>query len=143
MINLSILPIRQKLLLGMTILMGLFLILSAFFDLLEHATLNKFVLYYGIRAVIRYFILQDTRVFFYHGTNEDDYGLVPKLLNAIHVSVFVAVAFFYFYTKSIKSKTDILISVLLVFMGGGLRVHVSWGVAGNPSGSNSFTGELK
>ncbi len=71
------------------------------------------VLYYSIRAVVRYFILQDSRVFFYHGTNEDDFGLVPKLLNAIHVSIFVAVAFFYFYTKSIKSKIDILISILL------------------------------
>jgi O-antigen ligase len=71
------------------------------------------VFYYLIRAAIRYFILQDIRVFFYHGTNEDDFGLVPKLLNAIHVSVFVAVAFFYFFTKEIKSKMDIFLSVLL------------------------------
>jgi hypothetical protein len=48
MIKLSILPVRQKLLIGMTILMGLFLIVSIFFDLLGHETLNKFVLYYGI-----------------------------------------------------------------------------------------------
>lgn len=71
------------------------------------------VLYFLVRAVIRYFISQDFRVFFYHGTNEDDFGLVPKLLNAIHVSVFVAVAFFYFFTKEIKSKTDIFLAVLL------------------------------
>jgi O-antigen ligase len=71
------------------------------------------VLYYSIRAVVRYFILQDSRVFFYHGTNDEDYGLVPKLLNAIHVSVFVSTAFFYFFTKKVKTKTDILITALL------------------------------
>ena len=72
-----------------------------------------FVLYYLVRAVIRYFLTHDFRVFFYHGENDIDYGLVPKLLNAIHMSVFVAIAFFYFFTKQIKSKTDTLFSVLL------------------------------
>ena len=72
-----------------------------------------FVLYYLARAIIRYFIFGDARMFFYHGENDKDYGLVPKLLNAIHVSVFVAVAFFYFFSKEIKSKTDTLFSVLL------------------------------
>ena len=60
------------------------------------------VVYYSLRAIVRYAVTKDSRVFFYHGENEDDYGLVPKLLNAIHVSVFVAVAFFYFFTKKIK-----------------------------------------
>ncbi len=72
-----------------------------------------FVVYYLIRAVIRYFIYHDARMFFYHGENDKDYGLVPKLLNAIHMSVFVAVAFFYFFTKEIKSKWDTLFSILL------------------------------
>ena len=72
-----------------------------------------FVLYYCIRAVIRYFIYQDARMFFYHGENDKDYGLVPKLLNAIHMSVFVAVAFFYFFTKEIKSKSDSFFAILL------------------------------
>lgn len=71
------------------------------------------VVYYLIRASIRFFVLNDSRVFFYHGENNDDYGLVPKLLNAIHVSVFVALAFFHFFTKEIKSKIDIVISLLL------------------------------
>jgi O-antigen ligase len=71
------------------------------------------VVYYSVRALVRYTMLHDSRVFFYHGENEDDYGLVPKLLNAIHVSVFVAVAFFYFVTKAIKSKYDTIIAVLL------------------------------
>ena len=71
------------------------------------------VIYYSIRAIIRYIILHDSRVFFYHGEDYDDYGLVPKLLNAIHVSVFVSVAFFYFFSKTIKSKFDSLISITL------------------------------
>lgn len=71
------------------------------------------VVYYLVRASIRYFILNDTRVFFYHGENNDDYGLVPKLLNAIHVSVFVAVAFFYFLVNKSKRKIDILLLLLL------------------------------
>ncbi len=71
------------------------------------------VLYYTVRALVRYALFHDSRVFFYHGQNDDDYGLVPKLLNAIHVSVFVAVAFFYFVTKEIKSKYDTAIAVLL------------------------------
>jgi O-antigen ligase len=72
-----------------------------------------FVLYYLVRAIIRYFMFGDARMFFYHGENDIDYGLVPKLLNAIHMSVFVAVAFFYFFTKEVKSKFDTLFSVLL------------------------------
>ena len=72
-----------------------------------------FVLYYSVRAIIRYCIFGDARMFFYHGENDNDYGLVPKLLNAIHMSVFVAVAFFYFFSKEIKSKADTFFSVLL------------------------------
>ena len=71
------------------------------------------VLYFSVRALVRYFIFNDTRVFFYHGENEDDFGLVPKLLNAIHVSVFVAVAFFYFLTKATKTIVDNIVSVML------------------------------
>ena len=52
--------------------------------------------FFMLRATIRYFINQDSRAFFYHGEDYVDYGLVPKLLNAIHVSVFAAVALFYF-----------------------------------------------
>ena len=71
------------------------------------------VIYFLVRALIRYFISHDSRVFFYHGEDTVDYGLVPKLLNAIHVSVFVSVAFFYFFSKTIKSKWDTLISIIL------------------------------
>ncbi len=69
--------------------------------------------FFLLRAIIRYLINYDSRVFFYHGENEDDYGLVPKILNAIHVSVFVAVAFFYFFTKEIKLKSDLILSFFL------------------------------
>jgi len=72
-----------------------------------------FALYYVIRAIIRYFIYQDARMLFYHGENDKDYGLVPKLLNAIHMSVFAAVAFFYFFSKEVKSKKDYFFSILL------------------------------
>ena len=72
-----------------------------------------FVLYFLIRAIIRYFTYGDIRMLFYHGENDNDYGLVPKLLNAIHMSVFVAVAFFHFFTKEIKSKSDVFLSFLL------------------------------
>ena len=51
-----------------------------------------FVVYFLIRAIIRFFILKDTSVFFYHGEYDNDIGLVSKELNAIHVSVFVAIA---------------------------------------------------
>ena len=71
------------------------------------------VIFFLIRAVIRYALFHDSRVFFYHGENDDDYGLVPKLLNAIHVSVFVALGFFYFFSKEVKTKTEILFSILL------------------------------
>ena len=72
-----------------------------------------FVVFFLARAFVRYAITQDSRVFFYHGENEDDYGLVPKLLNAIHVSVFVSIAFFYFFTQEVKSKSNIILSLLL------------------------------
>lgn len=72
-----------------------------------------YVIYFCLRAIIRFSIYGDSRMFFYHGANEFDYGLVPKLLNAIHMSVFVAVAFFYFFTKEIKSKLDTFFSLLL------------------------------
>ncbi len=71
------------------------------------------VVVFLLRAIIRYAINQDSRAFFYHGEDYNDFGLVPKLLNAIHVSVFVALAFFYFFTKEIKSKIDIILSFLL------------------------------
>ena len=51
----------------------------------------------------------NTDVFFYH-------ELVTKEVNAIHVSVYVAIAFFYFFTKPIKKLLDLLILVILFTM---------------------------
>ena len=59
-----------------------------------------------IKAVVRYSITRDSSVFFYHELVTDD-------LNAIHVSVYMSVAFFYFYSKEVRSKLDAIIAFLL------------------------------
>ena len=69
--------------------------------------------FFMLRATFRYFINQDSRAFFYHGEDYVDYGLVPKLLNAIHVSVFAAVALFYFVSKEVKTKFETVAAILL------------------------------
>lgn len=75
------------------------------------------VVFFVTRSILRFFLTGDSRVFFYHGEYDDDYGLVPKLLNAIHVSVYVAIAFFYFFKKEEKKKIDyIVISLLFAFV---------------------------
>ena len=68
-----------------------------------------FSLFYLIKAAIRFFISQDTSVFFYH-------ELVTKDVNAIHVSVYMAVSFFYFLVKPIKTKFDKLALAILFLM---------------------------
>lgn len=74
-------------------------------------------LFFLLRAVVRFFILQTTQVFFYHGEYDNDVGLVPKVMNAIHVSVFVATAYFYFLSKKIKKlKHIVAIAILLSFL---------------------------
>ena len=59
-----------------------------------------------IKAAIRYFISGNSEVFFYH-------ELVTKEVNAIHVSVFVAIAFFYFLNLKSKSWTDKICMLIL------------------------------
>jgi len=68
-----------------------------------------FSLFYLIKAIIRFFISQDTAVFFYH-------ELVTKDVNAIHVSVYMSVSFFYFLVKPIKTNFDKLALTLLLLM---------------------------
>jgi len=65
-----------------------------------------YVVFYLIKAIVRFLLSSDTNVFFYH-------ELVTKEVNAIHVSVYVSIAFFYFFTKEIKSKVDTIITLLL------------------------------
>lgn len=63
-----------------------------------------------IKAVVRYFLSGNSDVFFYH-------ELVTKEVNAIHVSVFVAIAFFYFLNRKKKSWADrICMSILSIFI---------------------------
>ena len=76
-----------------------------------------YVLYFLLRAIIRFVLLKDSRVFYYHGDYNDDFGLVPKVLNAIHFSVFVSLAYFYFITKDYKSvMRKMVISILFLFI---------------------------
>ena len=58
-----------------------------------------YVAFYLVKAIIRFLLTNDSSVFFYH-------ELVTKEVNAIHVSVYVAVAFFYFFTKEVKTKAE-------------------------------------
>jgi len=60
-----------------------------------------------IKATVKYFISKDTVVFFYH-------ELVTFDVNAIHVSVYVSVAFFYFFLKRNKSEFDKISMILLL-----------------------------
>lgn len=63
-----------------------------------------------IKAVLRYFISGNSEVFFYH-------ELVTKEVNAIHVSVFVAIAFFYFLNLKSKSwVARICMLILSIFI---------------------------
>ena len=65
-----------------------------------------YVVFYLVKAIIRFLLSGDTNVFFYH-------ELVTKEVNAIHVSVYVSVAFFYFFIKEVKSKVEIFCALLL------------------------------
>lgn len=77
-------------------------------------TMLIYVVFFLIRALNRFLITKETSVFFYHGPdNETDTGLVPRLLNAIHVSVYVSIAFFYFFIKEHKTKWEQAASILL------------------------------
>jgi len=61
-----------------------------------------------LKAIARFVISRDYNVFFYH-------ELVTKEVNAIHVSVFVSVAFFWFLTKPVRNLADKL-ALLVLFM---------------------------
>ena len=68
-----------------------------------------FAVFYLIRAIIRFVLTHDTSVFFYH-------ELVSKEVNAIHVSVYVAIAFFYFFTKPLKKTLDFIVLMILLLL---------------------------
>lgn len=60
-----------------------------------------------VRAGVRFVISGDSSVFFYH-------ELVTKLVNAIHVSIYFAIALLWFMTNNIKSKVQQLACVVLL-----------------------------
>lgn len=62
--------------------------------------------YYLIKALIRFAATKDFSVFFYH-------ELVTEDVNAIHVSIYTSIAFFYFFTKHEKRLIDKILMVLM------------------------------
>lgn len=69
-----------------------------------------YALFYLGRALIRFALTKDASVFFYH-------GLVTQDVNAIHVSVYMGVAFFSLLTKSSKTIFNKLgLGVLAAFI---------------------------
>jgi O-antigen ligase len=68
-----------------------------------------FSVFYLIKATVRYFLTKDINVFFYH-------ELVTKDVNAIHVSVYAALAFFSFFIKPTKKVIDYIIITTLLLM---------------------------
>ena len=69
-----------------------------------------YALFFLGKAFIRFIINGDVNSFFYH-------QLIPKDLNAIHFSVYVSVAFFYFLTQEIKTLYGkIVCGLLFLFM---------------------------
>jgi O-antigen ligase len=73
-----------------------------------------FALYFIFRAIIRFFILNDIAVFFYHQDKDLDLGLIPKELNAIHFSVFSILAYVHFLTNELKNIWQKLAMVILL-----------------------------
>jgi O-antigen ligase len=65
-----------------------------------------YMVFFLTKAVIRFIITRDSSVFFYH-------DLVTEDLNAIHVSVYMSVAFFYFHSKETRSNFSSIIAFLL------------------------------
>jgi O-antigen ligase len=66
-------------------------------------------IFYLAKASVLFIISKDTSVFFYH-------ELVTKDVNAIHVSVYVAISFFYFLEKNKKKSFDKIALVILFLM---------------------------
>jgi O-antigen ligase len=65
-----------------------------------------YTIFFLLKAIIRFAMTHNTDVFFYH-------ELVTEDVNAIHVSVYVMTALFYFITKSSRSLSEIIAMILL------------------------------
>ncbi len=71
-----------------------------------------YAVFYLLKAIIRFVITKDSSVFFYH-------ELVTFDVNAIHVSVYISIAFFWFLLKKTKSNFDklaLLVLFVLLFL---------------------------
>lgn len=69
-----------------------------------------FSCFFILNALVKYILENKISVFFGH-------NLVGKDLNAVHFSVFISIAIFYFLTKQSKSKIEyILIFILTLFL---------------------------
>ena len=71
-----------------------------------------FCVFYLLNAVFKYISTSNLNVFFYH-------ELVTKDVNAIHVSVYMTMAFFYFFTKTAKTFFDytaLSLLALIIFL---------------------------
>lgn len=71
-----------------------------------------YAVFYLLKATIRFFITKDSSVFFYH-------ELVTFDVNAIHVSVYISIAFFWFLLKKTKTTLDklaLLVLFVLLFL---------------------------
>lgn len=70
-----------------------------------------------VRALVRFGLTGEISYFFFHGDYSNDFGLVPKELNAIHVSAFISLSYFYLLTKTDRSKVEnIAMIILLLFL---------------------------
>lgn len=67
-----------------------------------------FAVFYLLKAFYKFYITSDLNVFFFH-------NLVTKDLNAVHFSVFVSIAFFFFWTKEGKTIKDTITAIFLAF----------------------------
>jgi len=75
-------------------------------------SLFGYALFYLIKAIVRYSITKDFNVFFYH-------ELVTFDVNAIHFSIYITIAFFWFFLKKQKQIVDkiaIFTLLLLLFL---------------------------
>ena len=68
-----------------------------------------YALFYVIKASLRYIITRNPEVFFYH-------ELVTSDVNAIHVSVYFAIAFFILFIQKTKSKLSIIAQITLAIL---------------------------
>lgn len=70
-----------------------------------------------IRALVRFGLTGEVSYFFFHGDYSNDFGLVPKELNAIHVSAFISLGYFHLLTKINRSKIEnIAMIILFIFI---------------------------